>query len=342
MAITDAVILAGGFGTRLLPLTERTPKPLLTIGNRPFLETLFARLAQAGVKRVVLSVHHKAAVLRRALPGLRHFSMKLVLRWEPAPLGTGGAIRYAWPDPAKACLVLNGDVLSDFDIRRLQASHAWGKSLATLWAIRVKDTSAFGVMECDPRGRVQRFVEKPMPGQSDSRLANAGLYALEPAVLGFIEPGSSSVERDVFPRLLDQGLDLRVCAAPAGTYWNDIGTPASYLRAQQDLLRRRLWKGRGLALSLWGKPDRRGNLLAASVRIAPGAGVEFSVLGADCRVAEGARLKGCVLHPGCRIGAGASLEGAVLGGKVRVDPGCVVPPGTVLGSGTHVRGATRR
>lgn len=342
MPITDAVILAGGIGSRLRPLTSRTPKPLLSVGGRPFMETLFARLAQAGVKRAVLSVHHHAGELRRALPGLRRHTLKLVLRREPAPLGTGGAIRYAWPDPAKPCLVLNGDVLSDFDIGLLQASHARGKALATLWVIPVKDTRAFGVVETDRRGRVTRFVEKPAPGESSSPLVNAGLYALEPGVLASIEAGRSvSVEREIFPLLLKRGLELRTCASPATVYWNDIGTPASFLRANQDLLRGGLWKGRGLALKLWGRPDGRGNLLAPSAAVSGGAQLDFCVLGPDCKVEGDARLSNCVLMKGAQVGAGSVLEGAILAEGVRVGARCELRPGSVLGPGTRLADDTR-
>jgi mannose-1-phosphate guanylyltransferase len=337
LPITDAVILAGGFGTRLRPLTTRTPKALLPVGGRPFLETLFVRLAQAGVKRVVLSVHHQAAILDRALPGLRRFSLHVSLRREPRPLGTGGAIRFAWPDPAKACLVLNGDVLSDFDVRELQREHRLRKAAATLWAITVENTEAFGVLETDGQGRVSRFVEKPRPGQSASRLINAGLYALDPAVLKLIPAGRPvSVEREVFPRLLAEGLRVGVCAAAGPVYWNDIGTPEAYLRANLDVVQGRLWQGRGMARRLWGRPDRGLNLIAASARVAPDARVTLSVLGPDCRVDAGARVEGSVLMKGCRVETQAALQGVLLSERVQVGARCALKPGSVLGAGSRL------
>ena len=337
MPITDAIILAGGFGTRLRPLTTRTPKALLPVGGRPFLETLFARLAQAGVKRVVLSVHHQAGLLGKALPGLRRFSLDVRLRREPRPLGTGGAIRYAWPDPSKACLVLNGDVLSDFDVRELQREHRLNKAAATLWAITVDDTRAFGVLETDRRGGVTRFVEKPLPGQSASRLINAGLYALEPSVLKLIAAGRPvSVEREVFPGLLAEGLRVGVCAPPGPVYWNDIGTPEAYLRANLDVVQGRLWRGRAMARRLWGRPDRHKNLIAASARVASGAQVRLSVLGPDCRVETGARVEGSVLMKACRVGTQAGLQGALLSERVQVGARCMLKPGTALGAGSRL------
>jgi mannose-1-phosphate guanylyltransferase len=335
--IRDAVILAGGFGTRLRPLTARTPKPLLPLGGRPFLESLFARLSQAGVTRVVLSAQHQADVLKQALPKLRRFGLKVELRREPKPLGTGGAIRFAWPDPAKPCLVLNGDILSDLDLRPLIRAHSRSKAAGTLWVIPVEETSAFGVLECGPGGRVRRFVEKPRPGESPSRLINAGLYALQPAALGVIPAGRVvSVEREVFPLMLQRGWDLRAYEAEAPVYWNDIGTPASYLQAHLDLLNHRLWHGRGLALKLWGKPDRRGNLLGLGAKVDAGAFVSQSVLGAGAKVEDGARVEASVLLDGVRVGKQSRVQrallghGAVLGARVELRPGAVVAPASKL------------
>ncbi|HXC65439.1 MAG TPA: nucleotidyltransferase family protein, partial [bacterium] len=209
--IKQAVILAGGFGTRLRPLTTKTPKPLLGLGGRPFLETLFLRLSQAGVRHAVLSAHHQSQVLRAALPKLRRFGLKVTLIRESKPLGTGGAIRFAWPDPAQPCLVLNGDILTDLDLGPLAKAHLASGADATLWSLVVEDTSAFGVIERDRKGRVTRFVEKPKPGQSRSRDVNAGLYALSASVRAAIPAGRAvSVEREVFPGLLASGAELRL------------------------------------------------------------------------------------------------------------------------------------
>lgn len=342
MPITDAVILAGGFGTRLKPLTRRTPKALLDVGNRPFLESLFARLAEAGVRRVVLSVHHHAFELGKALPGLRRFSLDVRLRREPRPLGTGGAIRFAWPDPKKPVLVLNGDALSDFDVRCVQRTHRRVRATASLWVVPVENTEAFGVVEADASGRVRRFVEKPKPGQSSSRMVNAGLYALEPEALQFIPCGGPvSVEREVFPALLEAGLAVQAVAAEQPPYWNDIGTPEAYLRANLDVLQGRLWKGRGMALRLWGKPDRRGNLISATAVVDAGAEVSMSVVGPDCRVEAGAKIHESVLLAGCRISKQASVRGALLSEKVFVGEGCVLKSGAVLGAGTRLSADTR-
>ena len=339
--IRDAVILAGGFGTRLRPLTARSPKALLPVGNRPFLESLFLRLVQAGVKRAVLSVHHQAGALKAALPGLRRYGLAVSLVREREPLGTGGAIRFAWPDPQAPCLALNGDILSDLDIGALAAVHLRGGAAATLWAIRVQDTAAFGVIESGPGGRVTRFVEKPRPGESPSHDINAGLYALDPSVRGRIAADRAvSVEREVFPGLLAAGATLRLYRAPRSVYWSDIGTPAAYLRAHRDLLGGALGAG-GLAGRLWGAPDRQGSLRGAACRVATGARVEQSVLGPRCTVAQGARVEGSVLGADCAVGEGALLQGVLLAPGCRVGARCQIPPGTVLGPGSRLADDSR-
>jgi mannose-1-phosphate guanylyltransferase len=335
--IKQAVILAGGFGTRLRPLTSRTPKPLLELGGRPFLETLFLRLSQAGVRHVVLSAHHQSQVLRAALPKLRRFGLKVALIRESKPLGTGGAIRFAWPDPAQPCLVLNGDILTDLDLGPLATAHLASGADATLWSLVVEDTTAFGVIERDGQGRVTRFVEKPQPGQSPSHDVNAGLYALSPSVRASIPAGKAvSVEREVFPGLLASGAELRLYHSPQPAYWSDIGTPVAYLKAHQDLLQGRLWQGQGPAQTLWGRPDAGGSLRGSGCKVAAGAQVAGSVLGPGCVVGPQALVEGSVLARGCKVGEGARLRGVLLAAGVQVGARCVLSPGAVLGPGAKL------
>lgn len=314
--IRNAIILVGGFGTRLQPLTDRTPKPLLPVAGRPFLESQLKRLAQAGVKRVVLSTHHQSAVVAHSLKRLRRFGLKLELRREPKPLGTGGALRFAWPELGQPSLALNGDVLSDFDIRPMTRQHLRLKPQATLWTVEVKDTAAFGVIESSREGRILRFVEKPRPGQAKGKAINAGLYILEPGFVDWVAPGQAvSIEREVFPRMLAGGADLRAYAAPRGTYWNDIGTPEAYRRANLAAAR-----GQVKIKGLWAKPAlHQGALLAQGVSVGPGCDLRESVVLEGCRIGAHVRARRCVLAPGCRIGDGVALkEGTVLGPGARV------------------------
>ncbi len=328
----DAIILAGGFGTRLAPLTDRVPKPLLPVGNRPFLETLFFRLKAAGTRRVHLSVFHQASKLLRALPSMRKFGLSVRVVQEPQALGTGGAIAYAWPDRQQACLVLNGDILSDFDIKQALSVHKRFKAVATLWAIQVPDTRAFGVIESGAHGKVLRFVEKPRAGQARGRWINAGLYVLEPRVLDFIAPGRCvSVEREVFPTLLNAKLDLRVVRSARETYWNDIGTPQRYATAQQAILRGQIFKGGRKAVMLWGRVSKAKNLIHPTARVAKDAVVYESVVGPVAVVGPGASVKTSVLLSRARVEKDAQVQGAILAERSKVGRGAHVGPGTVLG-----------
>jgi NDP-sugar pyrophosphorylase family protein len=328
----DAIILAGGFGTRLRPLTLGTPKPMVPLANQPFLATLLHRLAKAGVERAVLSAFHQAGELRRSLPRFKRFGIRLSVVAEREPLGTGGAIRYAWLDPRRPTLALNGDALSDFDIRTLLASHRARRAHCSLWVRPVEDPSAFGVIESRRDGAITRFIEKPRPGETDSRAINAGVYVLEPEVRALIPEGRAvSVERETFPALLAHGLRSFAFHGSPKAYWRDIGRPEEYLQANLDVLDGVLPSYQAKPRPLWARPGRGRVLLAPGCRVAAGARLERSVLGAGCSVASQAELNASVLWEGCRIGAGARVQGALLGRGVMVGEHAWLRPGTVLG-----------
>ena len=333
----DAIILAGGQGLRLRPLTLKTPKPLVPVANEPFLATLLSRLAQAGVRRATLSACYQASALRRSLPGFKRFGMALRVIDERQPLGTGGAIRFAWWDPQAPTLALNGDALSDWDFRLLLAEHRRQKAQATLWVRPVEDVSRFGVVEHGRQGRVQRFVEKPKPGEAKGRDINAGAYVLEPSIRVLTPPDKPvSIERETFPACLAAGLKLAVAGCSAKTYWRDIGNPVEYLAANMDALDQALpLLMRGPAKA-WAKPGPRQSLLGAGCRVAKAAQVRHSVLAKGCCVGAGASVKDSVLWDACSIGEGAAVEGALLGRRVHVGAFATVRPGAVLGDGAKV------
>jgi NDP-sugar pyrophosphorylase family protein len=330
----DAIILAGGLGTRLRPLTEHTPKPLVPVCNRPFLATLLVRLKKAGVRRAVLSVFHEAKRIRAAIPELGTLTgLALRVIEEEKPLGTGGAIRFAWPQASPSCLVLNGDVLSDFDFRALAAFHQKKGADASLWVRPVREPSAYGVIESGRDRRVGRFVEKPKPGETHSRMINAGAYLLEAKVLRFIPAARAvSIERETFPRLLQEGLRVFAYDGQRQAYWRDIGTPANYLQANLDILRGRLKPG---SRKLWPRAAQDG-LWGTGCRVGRTARISASVLGDRCLISEGATVASSVLWPGCRIGRGAVLRGVLLGRGVQVGDHARLASGTVLGDGAVV------
>ncbi len=328
-----AVVLAGGEGTRLRPLTYTTPKPLLPIANRPFLEHQLTWLADHGVTEVVLSIGYRPDAFTAHFAGGGVAGLRLTYAVEPEPLGTAGAIRFAAETGgflgrsgdttgSGRFLVCNGDVLTDLDVTALVRFHDQAGAEATISLTRVEDPSAFGVVPTTPDGRVLGFVEKPPPGEAPTDWINAGTYVLEASVLDLIPPGRAvSIERETFPALLEREAKLYALASPG--YWLDIGTPAKYLQANTD----RLPPGESLC-----PPD---------ATVAAGAVVESSVLGARVVVGEGARVVRSVLLDGARVEAGAVVVDSVVGGQAVVGAGAVVEDVSIIGPGASVPAGAR-
>ncbi len=231
-----AVVLVGGFGTRLRPLTLTTPKPMLPVGHVPIIERLVDNLSKGGVTEVTLALGFKPEPFVEAFPGGECNGVALRYAVEPEPLDTAGAIRFAadFSGIDDTFVVANGDVLTDLDIASLVAFHRSRSAEATIHLISVEDPSSFGVVATDERGRVERFVEKPAPGTAPSNQINGGTYVLEPSVLRRIPAGRKvSIERATFPDVVDDG---RLYAMATDDYWIDAGNPVLYLQANLDLL----------------------------------------------------------------------------------------------------------
>lgn len=350
-----AVVLVGGEGTRLRPLTSTIPKPLLPIANQPFLERQLTWLAQHGIDEAVLSLGYLQHAFVEHFPDGEYRGVQLRYAVEPVPLGTAGAIRFAAESAGidERFLVCNGDVLTDLDVSGLVAFHSRHGGEATIALTEVEDPSAFGVVPTFADGEVAAFVEKPTRERAPTRWINAGTYVLEPAILERVPPRLQvSIERETFPRLLESGRG-RMYAQASDAYWLDIGTPSKYLEAHHDLVRGRLgtpapgaveatpgvWT-QG-AVSLDGAVDAP-TLIGERARVEAGAEVRDSVLGPDCVVEAGARVSGSVVLYGARVGAGAQVvdsivgPGAVLEPGVAVRDGSIVGPGAVVGSGTQL------
>lgn len=235
-----AVILVGGEGTRLRPLTTRTPKPMLPLVDRPLLAYTFEHLARHGVDRAILSCGYLPTELESHF-GDRYGELALSYRVEPSPLGTGGGIRFgAAPGEeggiAETFVALNGDVLHGADLGAMLAFHREKGAAGTVLLVPVDDPSRYGLVRRTPDARVSAFVEKPRAEEIDTNLINAGLYILEPEVLDLIAPDTVvSIERDVFPRLVEAG---SLYGFELDGYWRDVGTPESYLDAHRDVLER--------------------------------------------------------------------------------------------------------
>jgi mannose-1-phosphate guanylyltransferase len=324
----QAIVLVGGEGTRLRPLTSDVPKPAVTLVDRPFLAYAIEWLAAHGVTEVVLACGFLPDVLRAALADEEERAgVEITYVAEPEPLGTAGAIRFAADSLGERLedrfLALNGDVLADLDLSALVRAHEERGARATIGLHPVEDSSAYGLVSCDEEGRVLEFLEKTgkaVPGE-----INAGDYVLDRSVLDLVPAGQAvSIEREVFPRLVGDGL----CGLLLDGYWMDIGTPDRYLQASWDILEGRVETqvrptAAGLLVGGDAVIDEEANVgpravVSGGCRIERGAEVAESVLLEGCTVGRDALVQGSILAPGAEIEPGAQLVNAVIGRDERV------------------------
>jgi mannose-1-phosphate guanylyltransferase len=341
-----AVILAGGEATRLRPLTCNTPKIMVPVLNRPFLEHLVGYLKTHNITDVVLAVGRLPGQVRDYLGDGSKLGVTIVCSEESFPLGTAGAVKNAERFLDGPIIVFNGDIFTDIDLSAMMQAHRQNKALATLALTPVDDPSMYGVVETDARDRVTRFTEKPRRDQAASNMINAGIYILEPDVLSHIKADVFSMfERDVFPRLLEMG--QAVYGYPSPCYWIDIGTPDKYLRLQHDLLQRHVGEGRtefGGEVSIHPSARIEGPaLIGGACWIDANCLISGpAVLGAGCRLEEGAKIEGAVVWPECTIGQGARLRNCLLasgcrvGGQCEVLDGCILGDDVVIGKGNRL------
>ncbi len=343
-----AVVLVGGEGTRLRPLTLTTPKQLLPVAERSMIERVLDQLAVHGVDEAVLALGYRPDAFVEAFPDGRAAGIRLVYAVEPTPLDTAGAVGFAAAVAGidETFLVLNGDVLADLDLGDLLELHRRRQAEATIALTPVEDPSTFGVVPTDADGRVLAFIEKPLPGQAPTNLINAGAYVIEPSLLARIEVGRRvSIERDVFPAVAAEG---RLFAMVSGSYWVDAGTPASYLWANLWFIgaqRPPLAEARQSAPGVWlaGLPVVDGEVMATSLVgdaafVGAGATVTGSVVGAGARVEEGASVTSSVLLAGAVVGRGSVVEGSIVGEGAVVAPAAMVRALSVIGPGAVVPG----
>jgi mannose-1-phosphate guanylyltransferase len=331
-----AVILVGGEGTRLRPLTCNTTKAMVPLLNMPFLEYMLRYLKGHGIKDVILAMSYLPDRIQAQLGDGSKLGVSLSYVIEEEPLGTGGAIKNVEAGLTEPFFVLNGDVLTGIDLTAMMSRHRQVKPRVSIDLTPVDNPTIYGVVETDRNDMVMRFVEKPAPDEISTNMINAGIYIIEPEVLGYIPPATPSmVERQLFPQLLKKGEPI--LAYPSDSYWLDIGTPEKYLKAHHDLL-----SGQAPALAAyWDNFDpgvrvRGGN-------IDPTAEIDGPVLiGEGCTLAKRAKLKGpAVLGPRCEIAQDARVEGAVLWQGVKVGKralvrNCIVAANCRIGEGSQV------
>jgi mannose-1-phosphate guanylyltransferase len=324
----QALVLAGGEGTRLRPLTYTTPKPVMPLAGRPFLSFMIDWARGHGVNEVILSCGFMSDAVRRVLGDI-YDGVRLRYVVEQEPLGTAGPVRLAYDAGLleERLMVLNGDVLSDMDLTAELAAHERYGARVTLALYPVEDTSSYGVVPTDREGRVEAFLEKQADDPPTNRI-NAGAYIVEREVVERIDPRRPvSFEREVFPRLVGDGL----YGYEAAGYWVDIGTPERYLEATWDLLA-------GRVHSTLPPRDETGSLvyegcLTSGAHIGP-----QTVLGRNCSVGTDARVERSVLHDRVLVAADATLEEAILSDRVRVGERARVGSRTVIGAGASIGG----
>lgn len=341
---TSAIILVGGEGTRLRPLTLELPKPVVPVLDRPFLKFQLDLLRKAGIADIVLCVAFRPERIRTVLGDGEADGVRLTYVLEETPLGTGGAVKNAEGALGERVVVMNGDVLADLDLPAVLKLHEETRAAATIVLHPVDNPSAYGLVETDATGRVERFIEKPKQEEITTNKINAGLYVLETRTLSLMPKGIPySIERGYFPSLIGSG--ERVQAFTHEGYWIDIGTHQKYLQVHLDLLSGRFpheilapHRGSGFAhgtASIDPSAVLEGSFyIGPGCRIGPGSRIEDgSALISNVRVL-GATVRQSVVWGDTEIGEGSVVEGALLSNGVRVGRHCRVVRGTALGDGT--------
>ena len=321
-----AVVLVGGFGTRLRPLTLSVPKPMLPVGHVAIIERLIENLVRGGVTDVTLALGFRPEPFMQAFPNGTCAGATLTYAVEPEPLDTGGAIRFAalFAGIDSTFVVANGDVLTDLDVGALVHFHRSSGAEATLHLTPVEDPSAFGVVDQEPSGLVRRFIEKPPPGTSPSKLINAGTYVFEPSVIARIPDGRKvSIEREIFPALV---ADQTLWALATNDYWIDTGQPDLYLKANLDVITRLR------AEHSWAHGVAEGAVIGTGVALSD------TVVADGASIGDGADVSDSVLLAGASVGPGAHVRHSVVMGHIgarAVISNCVIGAGVEIADGSH-------
>jgi mannose-1-phosphate guanylyltransferase len=338
----QAVVLVGGEGTRLRPLTLETPKPMVPVMNVPFLERTLRRLKEAGIDDVILPAGYLPEAITSYFGDGGQLGLNIRYVIEETPLGTAGALKNVEQFITGPFFVLNGDVLTSLDLRAMRAYHEKQGGVASLHLIRVDDPSAFGCVVHDASGRISAFVEKPKREEAPTNEINAGTYLLDASVLDAIPSGRPvSIERETFPQLIAAGRKLY--AYTTSDYWIDLGKPQAYLDSHRNIFDGSMPLGvqpgadgpgaKGVPSSAIIPPI----FVGRNVRVAPDAQIgPYTVLGDDCEVGSGAVVADSLLWDGVVVEAGARLDWAIVASRARIGAGAVVGRGSVIGHDANV------
>ncbi len=332
-----AVILVGGQGTRLRPLTLGTPKPMVPLANKPFVSYLLERLRDHGISEVVFSMGYLPDGIKAYFGDGSDFGLKVTYVTEDRPLGTAGAVKNVEEHVRDGdFLVLNGDILTDLDLGKLIAFHKEKQAVGTIALTPVEDPTAYGLVRTGEDGEVLGFLEKPSWDQIDTNLINAGTYVLKSEVFDLIPAGAEySFERSVFPRVVGKGL----YGFRSDAYWMDIGTPEKYLQAHYDILEK------NVETSISGCLDQDFVCMQGQVHLETGAKlVPPVIIGGGCTIKAGARVgRMAILGPGCTIAADSIVEESILQEGCKIEENVIVrrsiiARGASVGRGTIVAG----
>jgi len=334
----QALILAGGKGTRLRPLTVYTPKPVVPVMNRPFLLYQLDILRKAGINDIVLSLSYQPDKIEQVLGDGSEYGVKLTFLTEPSPLGTAGAFRFAADKLTDTAIVLNGDILSNADVGKVIEQHRSTGAEATITLAPVENAADYGLVEADRANRVKRFVEKPSPDQiakQKKSAINAGIYIFEPSVRDLIPKDENrSFEYHVFPELLEKKRDFFAYTLKA-EYWRDLGTPESYLEAHLDFLAGKI---EGFELETPAGSDiattafvDTGTIIGAGCVIKPNAQIVNSVLGPGVHVEEKAVIENSVVWSHTRVSSFAEIRKSVIARSCHIGRNVRIGEDTILG-----------
>lgn len=344
----QALILAGGKGTRLRPLTVYTPKPIVPVLNRPFLLYQIEILRRAGIEDITLSLNYQPDKIEDILDDGAEYGVNLRYVTEPSPMGTGGAYKYAEDAIRETTVVFNGDILTDLDISEVVAFHRQNNAEATIVLTPVENPSAYGLVETAENRRVRRFLEKPNPEQLadlTTNNINAGIYVLEPSVLDLIPAGeNSSFEYNIFPELLGQNREFFAFVMKKN-YWRDIGTPESYLAAHLDFLSGQI---KNFEIEKSAKTDvattaivDKTSVIGDDCVIKPNARIINSIIGAGVHVEEKAVVENSVIWSHTRISSQATIKNAIIGRSCHIGRNASITGGAVLGDKTSLTDYTK-
>lgn len=348
-----AVILVGGLGTRLRPLTCNTPKPMIPIVNKPFIEHMLERLRDQGIDEAILAVQYLADRFRDSLGDGSRLGMKVHIVEEPEARGTAGAVKNVEHMLDGSTYVFNGDVMTNLDLRAMLDFHRKQESKLTIALTPVEDPTAYGLVETDTHGRISRFLEKPSPEEITTNMINAGTYIIEPEVLRYAPQDQFYMfERGLFPTMLQKNEPM--FGYPSSSYWTDIGKPQTYLEVHHDILMGKFeqrFRGRQIGDRVWAEGDVTIDPTAhvvGPVVLGPGVTIEAearisgpTVVGANCVIGRGAVIEGAVLGNNNQIGAEAVLNGCMIGSNNQIGARVYITDGAIVSDNCTVHAENR-